>query len=72
MPLYVDCSIDAAPSMQKAPKYCDITGYEVIFELWKTKYKDGVSGMYFYDKTVNNYIKMLSKPIYEQFLILRG
>lgn len=46
-------------------KYCDITGYE-------TKYKDSVSGLYFYDKAVSVYIKMLSKPACEQFLILRG
>lgn len=28
--------------------------------------------MYFYDKSVSSYIKMLSKPITEQYLILRG
>lgn len=28
--------------------------------------------MYFYDKNVNSHIKMLSKPVTEQFLILRG
>ena len=28
--------------------------------------------MYFYDKNVNSYIKMLSKPVTEQFLMLRG
>ena len=38
----------------------------------KTKYKDSVSGLYFYDKNVSSYIKMLSKPVTEQFLILRG
>ena len=38
----------------------------------KTKYKDSVSGLYFYDKNVSSYIKMLSKPVTEQFLMLRG
>ena len=38
----------------------------------KTKYKDNVSGLYFFDKNVSSYIKMLSKPVTEQFLILRG
>lgn len=40
--------------------------------LRKTKYKDSVSGLYFYDKNVSSYIKMLSKPVTEQYLILRG
>jgi hypothetical protein len=30
----------------------------------KTKYKDSVSGLYFYDKAVSVFIKMLSKPAY--------
>ncbi len=38
----------------------------------QTKYKDSVTGLYFYDKAVKNYIKMMSKPISEQFLVLRG
>lgn len=38
----------------------------------KTKYKDSVSGMNFYDKNVSSYIKMLSKPVTEQYLMLRG
>lgn len=38
----------------------------------QTKYKDSASGLYFYDKAVNQYIKMLSKPVCEQFLVLRG
>lgn len=30
--IFSDCSIEAGPSTSKAiPKYCDITGYEVIF-----------------------------------------
>lgn len=31
-----------------------------------------MSGLYFYDKAVSSYIKMLSKPVSEQFLIMRG
>jgi len=31
-----------------------------------------MSGLYFYDKTVKNYMKMLSKPVCDQFLTLRG
>lgn len=31
-----------------------------------------MSGLYFYDKNVSSYIKMLSKPVTEQYLILRG
>lgn len=38
----------------------------------QTKYKDSVSGLYFYDKSVSSYIKMLSKPVTEQYLMLRG
>ena len=38
----------------------------------ETKYKDSASGLYFYDKNVSSYIKMLSKPVSEQFLMLRG
>jgi hypothetical protein len=38
----------------------------------QTRYKDGVSGLYFYDKSVSSYIKMLSKPVTEQYLMLRG
>jgi len=38
----------------------------------QTKYKDSVSGLYFYDKAVSVYIKMMSKPVSEQFLIMRG
>lgn len=31
-----------------------------------------MTGLYFYDKAVKNYIKMMSKPVAEQFLVLRG
>ena len=60
------------PSWKPAPKYCDITGFEVKHPITQTKYKDSVSGLLFYDKSVSSYIKMLSKPITEQYLILRG
>jgi hypothetical protein len=70
---HLDCSIEAGPSTRKAPpKYCDITGYEVKLCAIQTKYKDSVSGLYFYDKNVSSYIKMLSKPVTEQFLMIRG
>ena len=38
----------------------------------QSKYKDSVSGLYFYDKNVSQYIRMLSKPVTEQYLMLRG
>lgn len=62
------------PSPKPAPKYCDITGFEVccFVRYFQTKYKDNVSGLYFYDKNVSSYIKMLSKPTTEQYLMLRG
>jgi hypothetical protein len=31
-----------------------------------------VTALYFYDKSVSSYIKMLSKPVVEQYLMLRG
>lgn len=39
LPPNPDCSIDAAPSNQKAPKYCDITGYEVELDLCRPNTK---------------------------------
>ena len=67
-----DCSMDAPPANVKPKKYCDITGYQVGYFLTQTKYKDTMSGLYFYDKDVKNYLKVLSKPICDQFLCLRG
>lgn len=31
-----------------------------------------MTALYFYDKSVSSYIKMLSKPVVEQYLMLRG
>ncbi len=53
----------------KVLRYHRVRGKTMII---KTKYKDSVSGLYFYDKNVSSYIKMLSKPVTEQYLILRG
>ena len=64
-------SIEAPQNILPPPKFCDITGYEVIPCLIKTKYKDKETGLYYFDKIVFNYVKSLPKPYIDQYLQLR-
>ncbi|SGY22668.1 BQ5605_C019g08839 [Microbotryum silenes-dioicae] len=65
IPLVVDMSIDAAPSVLPAKKYCDVTGLEA-------KYVDPASTLHYHNPEVYEVIKTFQPGVIQSYLANRG